>query len=127
MNAAAEVDDLAAKLQAAGISLLYVVFFAIYIYFFVIFFGDLSWFASYVDVNTWSFGQIVAITVWTQPLCEYFHLELRKSLPNTQEEGGSPVLMSRNSSKIRFPFVADPRNLYRWHEPWLSAQTDVAL
>ena len=80
-KARADVGDWSAKLLVVGTSLLYVAFYALYIYWFVIFFGDLSFFASLVDINTWSFGQIVAITVWAQPLCEYFHLELRKSYP----------------------------------------------
>ena len=42
------------------------------------FFRDLFWFTSLVDRTRWSFGQIIAITVWAPPLFEYFHLELRK-------------------------------------------------
>ena len=44
-------------------------------------FLGLASFHAQIDVNTWSFGQIVAITVWVPPLCEYFHLEQRKCLP----------------------------------------------
>lgn len=62
----------------------YLTFLAIYIYWFAIFFTDLSWFAQYVDTTAWSFGQVVAITVWAQPLCEYFYLELRTSRPLPQ-------------------------------------------
>ena len=62
------------------IVLSYLFVFIYYIVGFSIFCQDLAWFASHgVDSKTWSFGQIVAITVWAQPLCEYFHLELRES------------------------------------------------
>ena len=44
---------------------------------FVFFFRSLASFHAQVDTHTWSFGQIVAITVWAPPLCEYLHLELR--------------------------------------------------
>ena len=36
----------------------------------------LASFHAKVDTNAWTFGQIVAITIWAQPLCEYLHLEL---------------------------------------------------
>lgn len=61
---------------------LYVVFFSLYVNFFVIFCTDLAWFASNgVDKSNWSFGQIVAITVWAAPFCEWVYLEMRKYLP----------------------------------------------
>ena len=57
----------------------YLTFIGLYIHWFTIFLQDLQWFASNgVDSSSWSFGQIVAITVWAGPLCEYFHLELRE-------------------------------------------------
>ena len=34
--------------------------------------------ASAGVVHTWTFGQIVAISVWAQPLCEYVKLSVRK-------------------------------------------------
>lgn len=43
---------------------------------FVFEFLGLASFLAKVDIKTWTFGQIVAITVWAPPLCEYFHLEL---------------------------------------------------
>lgn len=61
--------------------------FFVYIYWFAIFLRDLRWFGQiggYSD--SWSFGQIVAITVWVGPLCEYLHLEIRKSLELFQRE-----------------------------------------
>lgn len=58
----------------------YVVFFGLYVHFFMIFCNDLAYFAyNGVDTSSWSFGQIVAITVWAAPVCEYLHLELRES------------------------------------------------
>ena len=64
---------------------LYIIFFSLYMHWFQIFIQDLAWFAyNGVDSKTWSFGQIVAISVWAEPLCEYFHLELRK-LPCVSE------------------------------------------
>ena len=58
---------------------MYLIFFSLYINWFKIFIQDLQWFSyNGVDVHTWSFGQIVAITVWAGPLCEYFHLEIRE-------------------------------------------------
>ena len=65
---------------SATIFSVYLVFFGLYIHWFVIFIQDLGWFAYHgVDPSQWSFGQIVAISVWAEPLCEYCHLELRKS------------------------------------------------
>ena len=53
--------------------------FIVYIYWFAIFLRDLRWFGQIGGYsNSWSFGQIVAITVWVGPLCEYLHLEIRK-------------------------------------------------
>ncbi len=43
---------------------------------FVFFFQGLASFQAKIDLHTWTFGQVVAITVWAPPLCEYFHLEL---------------------------------------------------
>ena len=61
---------------------LYLIFFGLYIHWFKIFIQDLEWFAyNGVDSSSWSFGQIVAISVWAEPLCEYLHLELRE-FPN---------------------------------------------
>ncbi|CAD6591488.1 MAG: hypothetical protein ASARMPRED_005411 [Alectoria sarmentosa] len=57
---------------------MYLVFFSLYIHWFNIFIQDLAWFAyNGVDSSSWSFGQVVAIMVWAEPLSEYFHLELR--------------------------------------------------
>lgn len=44
---------------------------------FVFVFQGLASFWAKVDTTSWTFGQIVALTVWAPPLCEYFHLELR--------------------------------------------------
>ena len=49
---------------------------------FYIFLNDLAWFATnQVYSKTWNFGQVVAITVWAPPICEFIHLELRQSDP----------------------------------------------
>lgn len=58
---------------------MYLLFFSLYIYWFSVFIQDLAWFAyNGIDGSSWSFGQVVAIMVWVEPLCEYFHLELRE-------------------------------------------------
>ena len=75
-------DDLTTKVMGLTICLLYIVFHALYFYWFVVYAQYLGSFYSSVDTGSWSFGQVVAITVWAQPLCEYFHLEIRKSVPN---------------------------------------------
>lgn len=72
--------DWPSTMTSATIFSLYLVFFGLYIHWFKIFIEDLKWFAYHgVDPTKWSFGQIVAISVWAEPLCEYFHLELRES------------------------------------------------
>lgn len=65
--------------QTAFIVLFYASIVGVYVYFFVSYCQDLAWFAKNGISNSWSFGQIVAITVWAEPLCEYIHLEIRKS------------------------------------------------
>lgn len=61
---------------------LYIVFSCLYLYYFSVFSRLLAWFAvNNYNSKTWNFGQVVAITVWAPPLCEYIHLELRKSQP----------------------------------------------
>ena len=72
-------------ITSAALFSMYLVFFGLYIHWFKIFIQDLEWFAyNGVDGHSWSFGQVVAITVWAEPLCEYFHLELRE-LPSVLE------------------------------------------
>ncbi len=67
--------------KATIVLCLYIIFFGLYVNFFKIFCQDLAWFASNgVDLHSWSFGQIVAITVWAAPVCEWLHLELRESI-----------------------------------------------
>ena len=55
----------------------YWVLFAGCIVCFVLDFLGLASFQAKIDHKSWTFGQIVAISVWTPPLCEFFHLELR--------------------------------------------------
>ena len=64
--------------QTAFIFLFYATIISFYMFFFAIYCGDLAWFASNGISNSWSFGQIVAVTVWAGPLCEYIHLEIRE-------------------------------------------------
>ena len=68
--------------RKASLSTFIVLFYAtitgLYVQFFLMFCQDLAWFATRGISNSWSFGQIVAITVWAEPLCEYIHLEIRK-------------------------------------------------
>ena len=62
------------------IVLFYGTLLVLYGYLFIIYCQDLAWFASHGVVSkSWSFSQIVAITVWAEPLCEYIHLEIRES------------------------------------------------
>ena len=80
VRAHASTLDWSSTMISATIFSLYLVFFGLYIHWFKIFIEDLKWFAYHgVDPSKWSFGQIVAISVWAEPLCEYFHLELRES------------------------------------------------
>ena len=98
----ASVLDWPSTLTSAAVVSMYLLFFCLYIYWFAVFIKDLEWFAyNGVAVDSWSFGQVVAITVWAEPLCEYFHLELREfadipySSPNnktkTDEVGGNTI------------------------------------
>ena len=76
----ASTVDWPSTMTSVAIFLMYLIFFGLYIHWFNIFIEDLAWFAyNGVDTSSWSFGQIVAISVWAEPLCEYFHLELRES------------------------------------------------
>lgn len=56
----------------------YTVIIVFYLYYFGTFLTDLSFFASSRVYNTtWNFGQVVALSVWLPPICEYVYLELR--------------------------------------------------
>lgn len=75
----ASVLDSPSTMTSAAVVSMYLLFCCLYIYWFAVFIKDLEWFAhNGVSVDSWSFGQVVAITVWAEPLCEYFHLELRE-------------------------------------------------
>lgn len=74
----ARMQDWPGKGRRMVVFLVYLTFLGVYIGWFRTFFIDLAWFADLVDQDTWGFGQIVAITVWAGPLCEYIHLELRE-------------------------------------------------
>ena len=64
-------------------------------------FLGLASFQTRVDRKTWTFGQIVAITVWTPPLCEYFHLELRGMKRGFQHRLLPPYTISATDSTAR--------------------------
>ena len=64
-------------------------------------FIGLASFQTKVDNRTWTFGQVVAITVWTPPLCEYFHLELRGMKRGFQHRLLPPFTVSATDSSTR--------------------------
>ena len=69
------------KWRNLAIELLLLTVWVLYILFFTIFMTSLRVFLSSGLVNfDWSFGQIVGITVWAEPLVEYFYLETSESL-----------------------------------------------
>ena len=74
----ARIQDWPGKGRRVIVFMVYLTFVGLYIWWFRSFFIDLAWFADLVDHHSWGFGQIVAITVWAGPLCEYIHLELRE-------------------------------------------------
>lgn len=59
--------------------IIHIIFFCTYIAYMVSFLSDLYWFASngISNPNGWSFGQVVALSVWLPPISEYIYLELR--------------------------------------------------
>lgn len=76
------INDWAGKITSITVAALYIAFWGLYILWISFFCLDLSWYGGNgVDRHLWSFGQVVAITVWAQPLCEYIHLEFRKWSP----------------------------------------------
>ena len=79
LEAKANIQDWSGKGRQMIVFLIYLTFAGFYVWWFRTFFIDLAWFAHLVDHKSWGFGQIVAITVWAGPLCEYIHLELRES------------------------------------------------
>ena len=59
------------------VATVYTLFAGLFFYYLSVFFRDLAWFSKNQAIsNTWGFGQIVALTVWTPPLCEFIHLEM---------------------------------------------------
>ena len=74
----AMIQDWPGKGRRTIVFMVYLMFMGWYIWWFRTFFIDLAWFVDLVDHHSWGFGQIVAITVWAGPLCEYIHLELRE-------------------------------------------------
>lgn len=74
----ARIHDWPGKGRRMIVFMVYLAFMGVYVGWFRTFFIDLAWFAPLVDRDSWGFGQVVAITVWAGPLCEYIHLELRE-------------------------------------------------
>ena len=73
-----------------------------YIYFFGVYIFDLSIFRGSgtnnkipMDFDSWSFGQIVAITVWGPPLIQYACLEISKPLAFVQSSKADLHILSR--------------------------------
>ncbi|KAL8936890.1 MAG: hypothetical protein Q9216_004692 [Gyalolechia sp. 2 TL-2023] len=63
------------------------------------FLRDLAWFAENdVYSKTWNFGQIVAITVWAPPVCEFIHLEIRGMQRGFNHRLLYPYRVSKNSN-----------------------------
>ncbi|KAI9821563.1 MAG: hypothetical protein M1832_003237 [Thelocarpon impressellum] len=58
------------------------IFFVGLIYQAVMFYSYVS--LGLVDLATWSFGQIVAITVWVPPVVDYLHLQLSETSADSQ-------------------------------------------
>ena len=81
--------------------LLYWIFFLGCIVCFALDFLSLALFLTKVDHRTWTFGQVVAITVWTPPLCEYFHLEVRGMKRGFQHRLLPPYTVSATDSTPR--------------------------
>ena len=84
----------------------HIIFFSIYISYFVSFLSDLSWFATSKTSKTdgWTFGQVVALSVWLPPLFEYAYLELRgvrKGFQYRLRPGDYKVVGLRNLSWVR--------------------------
>ena len=79
---------------------------------FIYVFRGLASFRGKVDTKTWTFGQIIAITTWALPMCEYVHLELRKYRRESSQEG----------DKIKLTM-----NHYRWNGTWLPTSPITAL
>ena len=105
--------DWRSTMTSTALFSVYVTFFGLYVYWFTIFMSDLQWFAyNGVDSSSWSFGQIVAITVWAGPLCEYFHLELRKlpvilALPFLPRKALLPIMERRLKEQSRVRHLAN--------------------
>ena len=68
-------------------SLTYLVIWAFLLLYLATFFSRWAAANTVIDTSTWSFGQIVAVTIWAAPLCEWVYLEFRKCF--------SPLLGSR--------------------------------
>ena len=94
---------------------LYATIFGFYLYSFIDFMGRLTLFSV---SKSWNFGQIVAITVWFPPACEYVHLSIRESLlPSIRCAIPVPWLCCFEIEVLTGCFIR------RWHEARLRSQT----
>ena len=82
--------DWKSSIKAAVRIAIYIIFLTFYVRFYNMYLNDLAWFAiTEVNGNTWNFGQVFAITVWVPPVVEYIHLEMRKLIPFSLDQGYS--------------------------------------
>lgn len=112
--------DYARVFRQCIIASLYIIFSALYFYWFSIFSKLLGWFAENSYYSTaWNFGQIVAITVWAPPLFEYIHLEIRESTLSIDSITftSSPVYIARIITDV----------YHRRYAPRLRPQTPRTL
>lgn len=73
----------------AAYSFVSIVFFASIVYQDVMFFTCIR--LGLIDLHTWTFGQIVAVTVWVPPVMDYFHLHIGKRSFSCQRNSKSPT------------------------------------
>ncbi|KAL8653268.1 MAG: hypothetical protein Q9210_002195 [Variospora velana] len=80
----------------------FVFFMMMYAQFFILFLDKLAWFAKNEVYNkTWNFGQIIALTVWAPPICEYIHLELRGMQRGFDHKLMPPYQVSRTDGVVQ--------------------------
>ena len=86
--------------QAIALNIFYFVVWAFYLFYFTIFMKILKLFLDQRMVNfEWSFGQIVGITVWAEPLVEYAYLEISEC-PHAVEPAISYLFFPKNADLI---------------------------
>ena len=68
--------DFFARNQTKIVNTVFLVVWAVYLFWFAHSFRYFGNLLSVVNVSNWGFGQIVGITVWTEPVVEYIYLEI---------------------------------------------------